>query len=235
MRVVSARRLGNAPLAFLEPLADAGAGAPVLAAGASGAWLARGVDGAQRVSVARVDAPPARAVVAFGFGARRTRRSASVLAAVGDRLKAVDLDVDQADAAHRGRDPAFSSGTPLGAPRGAGESLPLVRFVCRDPATGAAVAAAEPEGDEPGAGDALDVAAWDLGGAAAGEFEGEAEADVGVGGDGGETDRRDGGDARLERAGADHPGGFAEETAEPLRARTPVSYTHLTLPTILLV
>ena len=77
LRVVSARRLGNAPLAILEPLADAGAGAPVLVAGASGAWLARGVHGAQRVSVARVDAPPARAV-AFGFGARRTRRSASL-------------------------------------------------------------------------------------------------------------------------------------------------------------
>jgi hypothetical protein len=136
LRVVSARRLGNAPLAILEPLADAGAGAPVLVAGASGAWLARGVDGAQRVSVARVDAPPARALVAFGFGARRTRRSASALAAVGDVLKAVDVDADQADAAHRDGEPAF--GALAGAPTKP-EGIPIspfARFVCRDPATG---------------------------------------------------------------------------------------------------
>ena len=180
--MVSARRLGNAPLAILEPLADAGAGAPVLVAGASGAWLARGVDGAQRVSVARVDAPPARALVAFGFGARRTGRSASLLAAVGDVLKAVDVDADQADAAHREGEPAFFFGALAGAPTGP-EGIPMppfARFVCRDPATGAAVAVTGPHG----AGGELDVAVWQSGGGAEEESLGEEEdAEVGARGD----------------------------------------------------
>ena len=221
MRVVCARRLGNAPLAFLEPLADGGAGAPVIAAGASGAWLVRGVDGAQRVSVARVDAPPVRAVVAFGFGASSTRRPAFVLAAVGDRLKAVDLDVDQADAAHRDCDPA--AGAPRAARRGAGS--PLVRFVCRDPETGAAVAATEP-----GAGIAVDVAAWCLGRAAEGDFEGAEDADVAVRDDRRETDRRDGGDARLERPSADRSGAIADETAEPLHEEIPDATVSFDVP-----
>ena len=168
MRVISARRLGNAPLAFVST--DTSAGAPVLATGAAGAWLARGVEGAQRVSVMRVDAPPARAVVAFGLGARAPpwRSECSVLAAVGDRLKAVDVDVGQADAAHRRRDPA--SGAPRGASRG--PEGPLVRFACRDSATGAAVAATEPGT----LGGALAVAVWrPRGGAAEGAHENEDE------------------------------------------------------------
>ena len=177
MRVISTRRLGNAPLAFLEPrIADASAGAPVLVTGAAGAWLARGVEGAQRVSVTRVDAPPARAVVAFGLGARGPpwRSECSVLAAIGDRLKAVDVDVDQADAAHRRRDPA--SGAPRGASRG--PEGPLVRFACRDSATGAAVAATEPDT----LGGALDVVAWlPRGGAAEGAHENEDEDEAGAG------------------------------------------------------
>jgi hypothetical protein len=91
-----------------------------------------------------------------------------VLAAVGDRLKAVDVDVGQADAAHRRRDPA--SGAPRGASRG--PEGPLVRFACRDSATGAAVAATEPGT----LGGALAVAAWrPRGGAAEGAHENEDE------------------------------------------------------------
>ena len=212
LRVVSARRLGNAPLAILEPLADAGAGAPVLVAGASGAWLARGVDGAQRVSVARVDAPPARALVAFGFGARRTRRSASALAAVGDVLKAVDVDADQADAAHRDGEPAF--GALAGAPTKP-EGIPIfpfARFVCRDPATGAAVAATGPHG----AGGELDVAVWQSGGGAEEENIGEEEEhlDVGARGDDEDIVAEDvAAPARLPKEDAvafDSPDGLAE-------------------------
>jgi hypothetical protein len=212
LRVVSARRLGNAPLAILEPLADAGAGAPVLVAGASGAWLARGVDGAQRVSVARVDAPPARALVAFGFGARRTRRSASALAAVGDVLKAVDVDADQTDAAHRDGEPAF--GALAGAPtKPEGINMPpFARFVCRDPATGAAVAATGPHG----AGGELDFAVWQSGGGAEEENIGEEEEhlDVGARGDDEDIVAEDvAAPARLPKEDAvafDSPDGLAE-------------------------
>jgi hypothetical protein len=159
-----------------------------------------------------VDAPPARALVAFGFGARRTRRSASALAAVGDVLKAVDVDADQADAAHRDGEPAF--GALAGAPTKP-EGIPMppfARFVCRDPATGAAVAATGPHG----AGGELDFAVWQSGGGAEEENIGEEEEhlDVGARGDDEDIVAEDvAAPARLPKEDAvafDSPDGLAE-------------------------
>ena len=100
-RVVLRVSLGDAPLA-MDPL-GLDLASPVLLTSAAGTWLARLVDGAQRVSVERVGAPLMKSLCSLHLQSEPCfqSRRASLFATIGDRLHVVDVDVAQHERAHR--------------------------------------------------------------------------------------------------------------------------------------
>lgn len=151
-RVGSRIKLGDAPLDMTPIGSDLAS--PVLLTSAFGSWLAKLVDGAQRVSVEAVSAPAIKSLCSLHgeeFLDSSTRnRKASCLATIGDRLRVVDVDTTQQERAHR-----LSEGT-FGA---SSSGIAKVRFVTNlQNGNGVAVASTDSKGN----GGGLDVTAWSL-------------------------------------------------------------------------